>query len=216
MQQVRATRARASPAIRLATVVLLIVIALPLPDWFGTSIAGRLAEEGVFWALTALIIAFVTVVERRPLSSIGLARPTWKSLAFGLAGGVLATALIAFIYLVIYPLTHTPVDIGAGTPTSQLPYWLNFAIVVRAAVFEETFYRGFAIERITELTGMRWPAATISFIAFTFAHLSSWGWMHLLVAGAGAAVLTGLYLWRRDLACNMIAHFTTDAIGFLL
>jgi len=25
-----------------------------------------------------------------------------------------------------------------------------------------------------------------------------------------------LYLWRRDLASNMVAHFVTDGIGFLL
>jgi hypothetical protein len=36
-------------------------------------------------------------------------------------------------------------------------------------------------------------------VAFTFALLSSWGWIHL-----------------RDLACTMIAHFVTDGVGFLL
>jgi uncharacterized protein len=214
----QANVAQSPMVIRLATVALLILIDLPLGEWIfpGNSLTVRLLNEGLFWFLTAAIVAFVSLIERRPLSSIGLRPPTWKTFVFGFAGGLTMTAAIAFVYLVIYPLAHVPVDIGAGTATSQLPYWLNVIIVVRAAVFEEVFYRGFAIERLSELTGRRWLAAAISFAAFTFAHLSSWGWMHLLVAGVGGVLLTGLYLWRRDLTSNMIAHFVTDGIGFLL
>jgi hypothetical protein len=87
---------------------------------------------------------------------------------------------------------------------------------VRAAVHEELFYRGFAIERLAEITGLLWLAGLISVVAFTYAHLSYWGWAHLIVAGYGGLVLTVMYLWRRDLASNMIAHFLTDAVGFLL
>jgi len=43
-----------------------------------------------------------------------------------------------------------------------------------------------------------------------------WGWTHLIVAGYGGLVLTALYLLRRDLAANMLAHWLTDAVGFLL
>jgi uncharacterized protein len=207
-----------TPAIRAATIVLLILIDLPLGAWLfpGDSLTARLLNEGLFWFLTAAIVAFVVFVERRSLSSIGFRKPTWRTLLFGVAGGLVMTAAIAFVYLVIYPLFHTAVDIGAGTPASAMPYWLNVIIVIRAAVFEEVFYRGFAIERLTEFTGRRWLAAVISLLAFTYAHLSSWGWMHLLVAGVGGVALTALYLWRRDLASNMVAHFVTDGIGFLL
>jgi membrane protease YdiL (CAAX protease family) len=37
----------------------------------------------------------------------------------------------------------------------------------------------------------------------------------LLVAPAGL-VLALLYLWRRDIGCNMLAHFITDGIGLLV
>jgi len=43
-----------------------------------------------------------------------------------------------------------------------------------------------------------------------------WRRPHLIVAGFGAALLTGLYLWRRDLAANRIAHFRSDASAFLI
>jgi len=46
--------------------------------------------------------------------------------------------------------------------------------------------------------------------------LAYWGWAHLIVAAFGGAVLTVLYLYRRDLACNMVAHLITDGVGFLL
>jgi len=72
------------------------------------------------------------------------------------------------------------------------------------------------IERLAELTRLRWLAALISLTAFTLAHLSYWGWSHLIIAGFGGAVLTGLYLLRRDLTSNMIAHFVTDGVGFLV
>jgi uncharacterized protein len=90
------------------------------------------------------------------------------------------------------------------------------SLAITAAVFEEIFYRGFTIERVAELTHLRWLAAGVSLAAFTYAHLGYWGWSHLIVAGFGGLVLTGLYLWRRDLVSNMVAHFLTDAIGFLL
>lgn len=97
-----------------------------------------------------------------------------------------------------------------------LPFWLRVLIIVRAAVFEEIFFRGFMIERLTAIFGSRWGAAAVSLAAFTFLHLGYWGWAHLMIAGFGGIVLTALYLWRRDLAANMIAHLLTDAIGFLL
>ena len=96
------------------------------------------------------------------------------------------------------------------------PLWFRILLVTRAAVFEEAYYRGFAIERLAEITGFRWLAGLISLAGFTFAHLSYWGWSHLIIAAFGGAVLTGLYLFRRDLGANMIAHFVTDGVAFLV
>jgi len=55
-----------------------------------------------------------------------------------------------------------------------------------------------------------------SLALFTFAHLNFWGWSHLIVAAYGGLVLTALYLMRRDLASNMLAHWLTDVVGFAL
>jgi len=96
------------------------------------------------------------------------------------------------------------------------PFWYRLILVTRAAVCEETLCRGYAIPRLEELTGKSSLAAALSWAAFTVAHLNSWGWAQLLVAGYGGAILTALFVWRRDLACNMLAHFIGDGVGFLL
>ncbi|MDE2630905.1 MAG: CPBP family intramembrane metalloprotease, partial [Alphaproteobacteria bacterium] len=96
------------------------------------------------------------------------------------------------------------------------PFWYRFFLVTRAATMEETLFRGYGIERTAELTGSRWLAGAVTWVLFTLAHLSAWGWAQLIVAGYGGLVLTVLYLWRRDLVSNMIAHWVTDGAGFLL
>ena len=197
---------------------LLIALQLPIPSLLvsGSSLRALLEQEGIYWLMTVVVIGFVLLFERRPLRSIGLQVPTWRSLLWGLAAAAAAVIGIALIYSVLIPALGLPDDTAQTQAIVVLPLWFRCLLITRAAVFEELVYRGFAIERLTELIHVRWVAAGISLAAFTYAHLNYWGWTHLLVAGLGGLVLTALYLWRRDLAANMIAHFATDAVGFLL
>jgi membrane protease YdiL (CAAX protease family) len=200
-----------------ATLAVLIILQLPLGRLLpGTGFSRQLGEEGLFWLLTLLLVAYVTLVEHRPLSSIGLGRTTWKSAAFGIGAACVMIGGFAVIYLVVFPALGLSATETALRAVKSTPVWFQLLLVTRAAVFEEIYYRGFAIERLTEITGRRWAAALISLLAFTFAHLDYWGWPHLIVAAFGGIVLTGLYLFRRDLSANMIAHFVTDGVGFLL
>lgn len=202
------------------TLLLLIAFQLPIVGWIvpGKSFSALVGGEGAYWAMTFMILAYVMLIERRPLSSIGLKRLTWKSLAFGVAGGLVMIGGAALIYVVIFPALGIQVNQAAAgmSAVQSTPFWFQFLLVLRAAVFEEIFYRGFAIERLTEITGLRWLAALISLAGFTFAHLSYWGWVPLIVVAFQGAILTGLYLLRRNLGTSMIAHFVSDAIAFLL
>jgi len=202
----------------IATLTVLIVMQLPLAGWLvpGDGLGSQVGREVVFWVLAAALLAYVCLVERRPLLSIGLRRLDWKSVVFGVAGAALMVAGMAAIYLIVFPWLGLASSESQLTAIQATPVWFRLLLISRAAVFEELFYRGFAIERMSEMTGLRWLAALISLTAFTVAHLSFWGWPHLLVAGFGGTVLTLLYLWRRDLGCNMIAHFLTDGVGFLV
>jgi uncharacterized protein len=218
VQRVESLASRRSLTTTIATVILLIALNVPFTDLVarGNTFAATLEREAAYWLATAFILVYVCFVERRPLASIGLKLPTWKSFVWGALAALVTIASMAGIYLVLFPVLHLSENAAAMASITHLAPWLNALIIARAAVFEEVFYRGFTIERITELTHLRWLAAVISLATFTYAHLSYWGWSHLIVAGFGGLVLTGLYLWRRDLVSNMIAHFLTDYIGFLL
>lgn len=173
-------------------------------------------HEWFWWGLLAVVLLYVLAVERRPLSSIGFKRPTWKTFACGIGGGLIAAFGIGAIFALLFPMLGLQMNRSAFNALYQTPFWFRVAIVTRAAVMEETLFRGYGIERVQELTGSKWIAALVTWAAFTFAHLAHWGWAHLLVAGGAAAILTALYLWRRDLICNMLAHWTVDAVGLLL
>jgi membrane protease YdiL (CAAX protease family) len=172
-------------------------------------------RDVIFWLVTLLILAYVLWFEQRPLSSIGIVKVGWKDVLIGVATGAVTVAGFAVLYLFIFPSLQSA-DAGAINEVQSYPLWLQMAICVRAGVFEETLYRGFAIERMTELLGVRWVAALISLAVFTWRHLGTWGYLHLIVAGFGGAMLTALYLWRRNLVSNMFAHFIMDAVGFLV
>ena len=182
----------------------------------GTTFHADIGREGVYWALTFLLVGYIAFVERRSLSSIGLYRPTWKTFVFGILGAMVMVAGMAAIYLLVFPRLGLSPNEATTTAVMATPTWFRVMLVLRAAVFEEIFYRGFMIERLTELSGSRLLAALISLLAFTLAHLNGWGAPHLMIAGFGGVVLTALYLLRRDLASNMVAHLLTDAVGFLV
>src|SRR5262245_10103205 len=202
----------------IGAIAVTILLQLPWPGWLfpGESPSAQAARELVFWLMTGLLLAYVLVGERRPLRSVGLVKPGWKSLVWGLAGGVVMIAIGALIYMVLFPALGMTTSEKQLDDVKALPQWFLVGLVTRAAVFEEFFYRGFVIERFAELSERRWLAALVSLALFTFAHLSYWGWSHLIVAGSGGLVLTALYLFRRDLASNMLAHWLTDVAGLLL
>ncbi len=203
----------------ITTLLLLIVFQLPIVGWLvpGKSFGAQMGGEAIFWAMALVVLSYVVLGERRPLSSIGLKRPTWKTLALGLSAGLLLIAGAGVCYLLVFPALGIDLGRAAGgmAAVQSTPLWFWILLVSRAAVFEEIFYRGFAIERLSEITGMRSLAALLSLAAFTLAHLGYWGWAPLIVVALQGGILTGLYLLRRDLASNMLAHFVFDAAAFL-
>jgi membrane protease YdiL (CAAX protease family) len=96
------------------------------------------------------------------------------------------------------------------------PFWWRLILMVRGTIAEEIIFRGYAIARLQELTGSVSIAGIISCTVFAFEHLGVWSWGHVMIAGFAGAILTLLYIWRRNLWVNTIAHFVPDAIGLLL
>ncbi len=191
---------------------------LPLGTW-GDRVFGKqnlIGHEIFWWCSVLLMFGYILFAERRSLSSIGFRRPRILDLVLAVVVGVLMVVGIVVIYTIIFPALHLKMNTAVMSSLLATPFWYRFMLVTRAAVCEETLFRGYPIERLLELTRSRWVAALVSWAAFTYAHLGAWGWPQLIVAGYGGVLLTILYLWRRNLWANMLAHWIADGAGFLM
>lgn len=164
------------------------------------------------WANVALLVAVVLLAERMPLASIGVRPFRWWTIPLGLVAGAIIT-VIAGVLANFFRLS-ADAHMAAFLQSQSLP--LRAALVVTAGVFEETLYRGYAIERLTALTGSKWLAAVLTLAVFTLMHGPAVGWDHLGPVAAAGLLVTLLYLWRRDLVLNAVAHATVDGIGLIL
>jgi len=182
---------------------------VPDPNALGAIVA----REVAIFALVGLLLWYVVAREKQPLSSIGLSdMKLWRSLLWGLA----CTALMAVGIGVAFGLIRL-LDLHQLPNGNQISpsLWVTTLIVVRAGIAEEVFYRGYAITRLEALTGSRWIAAIVPLALFAGFHyrLGVAGMVIALVLGA---VLTGFFLWKRNLVANMFAHFLIDFVSNVL
>ncbi|MGH6890432.1 MAG: lysostaphin resistance A-like protein [Rhizomicrobium sp.] len=191
---------------------------LPLGQW-GRAHSGLghlLGGEIFWWIAVVVVLLYIAFVERRPFASVGFRRPKALDIVLGVVAGILLLAGIVVIYQVVFPLLHLKMNAREMHTLYNTPFWYRVILVTRAAVAEELLFRGYPIPRLGELSGSVAFAAVVSCAAFTYAHLASWGPAQLIVAGYGGVILTILYVWRRNLWANMLAHWIADGAGFLL
>ena len=191
-----------------AMLVIRQVVAFLIP---GTTFASAILKEALIWLSAATLLVIIRRGERLPMRSIGLGTARWwKSILWGFIIAIVsAVAVGALAYLTGYG--HGP----GSAAFEKLPLWLITAIVFRAGVVEELFYRGYAIERL-RLVGLgRFWSVAIPLVIFSFGHWSG-GAANILIAFAAGLILTGFYLWRRDLVANMIGHGLVDFVANVL
>jgi membrane protease YdiL (CAAX protease family) len=86
-------------------------------------------------------------------------------------------------------------------------------LAVSAGVCEEFVYRGFLIEELGLLIGNRRFAAVIAMLSFALIHHNGLGWsFRLIYPGLIGAVITALYLSRRNLPVCMLLHTALDSL----
>ena len=176
-----------------------------------TTFASAILKEALIWLNAIALIVIIRRGEHLPMRSIGLGTARWwKSVLWGFVIAVTSAAIIgALAYVTSYG--HGP----GSAAFEKLPLWLITAIVFRAGVVEELFYRGYAIERL-QLIGLgRFWAVAIPLVIFSLGHWSG-GAANILIAFTAGLILTGFYLWRRDLAANMIGHGLIDFVANVL
>jgi membrane protease YdiL (CAAX protease family) len=211
------------PGMKRAWVLMLIGLAIafgvPELDLVGRIDHGApgmsITREAVWWGIALVLLLYARFVEHRPLASIGLRRPTIKTFTIGVAAALLLFAIVIVVYALLFPLFGLSMNQQATEGITHHPLWFQIALALRGAVVEEILYRGYPIARIAEVTGSKWFAAAISIVAFTAAHLRYWGGAQLLIVAPAALVFALMFLWRRDLVSNMVAHFLVDVAGFV-
>lgn len=181
----------------------------------GSTLRSALLRELVPWAIASFVILWVLVVERQPLASIGFRMPDRRSLRLAAwTAGFISAVMIAWFFLILPSLGLTHAE-EQRQQILALPWWVRLLTVLRAAVTEEIIYRAFTIERLWWVTGDKAVAVAISVMAFAAAHLRGWGVEQLVPVAIGGIALGLLYVSRRNLPANILAHFATDAAGFL-
>jgi uncharacterized protein len=179
-------------------------------------IGARVVAEAAIWIYAAIVVAIALFWERRTLASIGLRKPTLATLGFGIGGAFAMAGAGALAGYVVYDLLHYPAHANAQAGSlvgGSVVYAL--CISVRGGVIEEILYRGLAIEQLTVFTGRRWLSAVIASIVFVAMHALHFDWVQLVPITAVAAVLATLYLWRRNLWANIVAHIAVDSVGLV-
>lgn len=180
------------------------------------SALGIFVGQSLLWGVLALALACLVLGERLPLSSVGIVAPRWRSLGFGLAIGAGVYAALLAIVSVLLQFHLFEIGTKQVEAVTSWPLWLRLFALVTAGVVEEALYRGYAIERLTALTGRRWLAALIALAGFSIAHVPFWGFAALATPLVGGGFFTLIYLWRRDLVACMVAHVAVDSVGLIL
>lgn len=216
----KAAGRRGWPVVLAGLLLALGAASLPIGDW-DREFAGTghlVGNEAIWWAYVGAMLLYVQRIERRPLSSIGLRAPGPGNTLIGAVAGLVVLAAMGAMYFLVLPALHLDDSVAAtanGRSLMATPLWWRLISTVRAAVAEEVLFRGYAMERIEELSGSRAIATVVSCTVFTLDHVTAWGWSHELVVAVGGLAFSLLYLWRRDLWTNILAHFVVDAASVL-
>lgn len=179
----------------------------PLARLAGADLGVGGPAASIVWNVlaVALLVAYIFGVERRRLDSIRLVRPGGKDLEWAL---ILFGCHMAWTWLarVIRP---PPPDEGTATITA-MPVLAVLALILSAAVFEEVLYRGYPIERLTELTGRAWVALALTVPLFVLPHLVFFSPSWLLYQASGTVALFVLFVRRRNLIACMLLHLAIN------
>jgi membrane protease YdiL (CAAX protease family) len=159
------------------------------------------------WLAVGALFAFILGVERRDARSIRLVKPNWTDIQWavffwGIGSGV-SGAVQAWL--------PSPSSDGLNTVLA-LPIPTLVLLILTTATTEEILFRGYAIERLRELTGHAGIAACVSFALFVLPHVVFFGPYWLAYQGVNVVLLYVLYLWRRNLWTCMLMHFLGNAM----
>lgn len=178
----------------------------------------RFVSLWVFWIAVLLVLGIAHFAEGYPLATFGFqwSHKTLRTrliewILTTLAAVVIGGVIIFFSQHVRMLLTNEPQPVSIEV-IKKFPMWLLISAWITGSFTEEVLFRSYSIERLTQLVNNRWLASLITIVAFTVLHLFAWDWIHVLTVVLPASImLTLFYLWRRNLALNVMIHGILNA-----
>jgi len=169
-----------------------------------------LGREFAIFLLVGLLLWIVKRWELLPLTSIGLRVDLLRtSILRGVWLAVILLTVTVGLYLLLRGVgVHLGEEHGSLFHPSLLVVTVS---MLRAGIAEEIFYRGFAIERLQNLTGSKLLAGLLPLTIFAVSHYRQGvgGMVAVFVLGG---ILTACYMKFRDLLANITAHFLGDFV----
>ena len=166
------------------------------------------ARELLMFASATGLLLLVRRWEKLPFTSLGLGTSAWwKSILWGIPAA-LACGGVAVIMIKVLRLSHE----ASSATFDRSPLWLITLIVFRAGLVEELFYRGYAIERFRAMGLGKAASVAIPLIIFAAGHYTG-GVSSVAIALVMGGILSGFFLWRRDLLTCMFAHTLIDFLA---
>ena len=164
------------------------------------------------WLFALLVILIVWFWEKRKMESVGVRKLEIRTVLAAVMFGVISviSGVIVLGVFINFLGIEQPETLSGIT---QLPLIIKLLTITTAAITEELFYRGYAIERIGELSGSYLLAGLISGVIFLGIHYSSWKLAGAIPQFIFTVSLVVFYLKKRNLIASIIMHWV---INFLM
>lgn len=172
----------------------------------GLGVVGTVLALALMWVIAVVEIA-VWLRWSSP-RSLGLIRLGPRDAAFAMVAGVVLAFLVPLLSLGAARL------LGVATNTLETAAQLNVGIavlgVLTAAVTEEIVFRAAAMSALVAVRAPTLVVLGLPALLFTSIHWS-WGFAHMaFVVFPISLALGALFLWRRSILVNVIAHLLAD------
>ena len=183
-------------------------------DLVWRNVAAQLAD----WVFCLVLIAIVLWWgEKNRCLPWGSKPLTWTNFGIGMGlGGFIMVGLVLWKLgeKALFPELSSAESGGSNQLPDTFFYWFAPFALITASFCEEVIYRGYAMERLAQLTDRKWIVILVPHVAFALMHIKD-GWSTVLMLST-LGILFGLYYWRfRDLTLMIVAHFFIDLMAVI-
>jgi len=175
----------------------------------------RIAIAAEWLVLFGLIFLWIPRIEGQSLKSVGFGPFKWRYVWMGILTFLFVTILLSFSGVALEAMDLEPIR----TLQSELKtyrFFTLFGLFLTGTILEEVFYRGYLIERLSDLLGHRWLAGLVSWMAFTLVHLKYFGLGPTIDVSILSAALVLLYLREDSIWPCILFHGLNSAISYLI